>query len=56
MFHANVPLLPEECEIIIMRHTGVEAGNDDAIYQDFRVHRHAIQQWLGYLVQHHPTF
>jgi len=39
-----------------MRRTGVEAGTDDAIYQDFRVRRHAIQQWLEYLVQHHPTF
>lgn len=39
-----------------MRHTGVEARSDDPIYQDFRVHRHAIQQWLEYLVQHHPTF
>jgi hypothetical protein len=39
-----------------MCHTGVEAGTDEAIYQDFRVHRHAIQQWLEYLVQHHPTF
>ena len=56
MFHAKLPLLPEECEIIIMRRTGVEVGSDDAIYQDFRVRRHAIQQWLEYLVQHHPTF
>jgi hypothetical protein len=56
VFHAKVPLLPEECDIIIMHHTGVEAGTDEAIYQDFRVHRHAIQQWLEYLTQHHPTF
>ena len=56
IFHAKVPLLPEECDIIIMCHTGVEARSDDPIYQDFRVHRHAIQQWLEYLVQHHPTF
>ena len=56
MFHAKVPLLPEECDIIIMCCTGVEVGTDEAIYQDFRVRRNAIQQWLEYLVQHHPTF
>src|SRR6202050_3792182 len=56
IFHAKVPLLPEECDIMIMHCTGVEAGTDEAIYQDFRVRRHAIQQWLEYLVQHHPTF
>ena len=39
-----------------MRRTGVEAGTDEAIYQDFRVRRHAIQLWLEYLVHHHPTF
>jgi len=56
IFHAKVPLLPEECDIIIMCRTGVEVGTDAVIYQDFRVRRHAIQQWLEYLVQHHPTF
>ena len=53
IFHATkVPLLPEECDIMIMCCT----GTDEAIDQDFRVCRHAIQQWLEYLVQHHPTF
>ena len=56
VFHAKVPLLPEECDIIIMRRTGVEVGTDAAIYQDFRVRRHAIQQWLEFLIEHHPTF
>ena len=56
VFHAKVPLLPEECDIIIMHRTAVEVGTDEAIYQDFRVHRHAIQQWLEYLTLHHPTF
>ncbi|KIM91794.1 hypothetical protein PILCRDRAFT_58064 [Piloderma croceum F 1598] len=56
IFHAKVPLLPEECDIIIMWRTGVQVGNDEAIYQDFRVCRNAIQQWLEYLVQNHPTF
>jgi hypothetical protein len=35
VFHAKVPLLPEECDIMIMRRTGVQVGNDEAIYQDF---------------------
>jgi ATP-dependent DNA helicase PIF1 len=56
VFHNKVPLLPEECDIIIMRRTGVEAGTNETIYQDFRVRRHVIQQWLEYLTQHHPTF
>jgi hypothetical protein len=56
VFHAKVPLLPEECDIIIMCRTGVEVGTDEAIYQDFRVRRHAIQQWLEYLTLHHPIF
>ena len=37
-------------------HTGVEVGTDAAICEDFSVHRHAIQQWLEFLVEHHPTF
>jgi hypothetical protein len=40
----------------MMRHTGVEAGTDEAIHQDFRVRRYAVKRWLEYLVQHHPTF
>jgi len=56
VFHAKVPLLPEECDIIIMCRTGIEVGTDETIYQDFRVHRQAIQQWLEYLILHHPTF
>src|SRR6202047_4147949 len=56
VFHSKVPLLPEECDIIIMRRSGAEVGTDATIYQDFRVRRYAIQQWLEYLVEHHPTF
>lgn len=56
IFHAKVPLLPEECDIIIMCRTGAEVGTDAIVYQDFRVCRHAIQQWLEFLVEHHPTF
>ena len=39
-----------------MHRTGVQVGNDEAIYQDFQVRRNALQQWLEYLVQNHPTF
>ena len=56
MFHAKVPLLPEECDIIIMNCTGVEVGTDKAIYQDFRVCRHAIWPWLEYFTLHHAAF
>jgi hypothetical protein len=35
VFHGKVPLLPEKCDIIIMCHTGAEAGTDEVIYQDF---------------------
>src|ERR1700683_1395659 len=55
IFHAKVPLLPEECDII-MCHTEVEPVTDEVIYQDFRVCRNAIQLWLEYFVQNHPTF
>ncbi|KAJ6620451.1 hypothetical protein B0H10DRAFT_1946006 [Mycena sp. CBHHK59/15] len=56
VFHNKVPLLPEECDVIIMRRTGVEPGTDEDIFQDFRVRRHVIQMWLTYLAAHHPTF
>ncbi|KAJ6578932.1 hypothetical protein B0H10DRAFT_2343751 [Mycena sp. CBHHK59/15] len=56
VFHNKVPLLPEECDVIIMWRTGVEPGTNEDIYQDFRVRRHVIQKWLTYLAAHHPTF
>src|SRR6266516_7396708 len=36
VFHARVPLLPEQCDIIIMRRTGIDEQNEQ-IFQDFRV-------------------
>ncbi|KAJ7914156.1 hypothetical protein B0H13DRAFT_1873230 [Mycena leptocephala] len=36
VFHNKVPLLPEECDVFIMRRTGVDTATDAAIYQDFR--------------------
>ncbi|KAF8195724.1 hypothetical protein K438DRAFT_1587127, partial [Mycena galopus ATCC 62051] len=56
IFHNKVPLLPEECDVIIMRRTGVEPGSNEDIHQDFRVRRHVIQKWLVYLEANHPTF
>lgn len=56
VFYAKAPLLPEECDVIIMRRSGVQAENNATIHQDFRVWRHVIQVWLQYLEQHHPTF
>jgi len=43
-------------DVIIMCRTGVEVGTDEAIYQDFRVCRHAIWPWLEYFTLHHATF
>jgi len=56
VFHSTVPLLPEECDIIIMRRAGDNTGSNEAVHQDFRVRRGAIQAWLQYLEVHHPTF
>jgi hypothetical protein len=35
MFNTRLPLLPEECDIIVMRRTGVNEDTDQEIYQDF---------------------
>jgi hypothetical protein len=56
VFHDKVPLLPEECDIIIMRRTGLNPATEEEIHQDFRVRRNVIEQWLKYLDMHHPTF
>ena len=37
MFIHKVPLLPEECDVIIMRRKGVDAQTNAEIYQDFQV-------------------
>jgi hypothetical protein len=55
-FHRTVPLLPEECDVIIMCRAGENIGSNEVIHQDFRVRRGAIQTWLQYLEVHHPTF
>jgi hypothetical protein len=56
VFHSTVPLLSEECDIIIMRRTGDNTGSNEEVHQDFRVRCGAIKSWLQYLEVHHPTF
>jgi hypothetical protein len=52
----HLPLLPSECEIVILRRRGAINPEDTAMFEDFRVRRGHIQQWLNYLRAHHPTF
>jgi hypothetical protein len=37
VFHNKLPLLLEDCDIIIMHHAGLEQGSNLAVYQDFQV-------------------
>jgi hypothetical protein len=55
-FVTRLPLLPEECDIIILRRTATGQQADELPYEDFRVRRGIVQQWLQALCQHHPTF
>jgi hypothetical protein len=55
-FISKLPLLPEECDIIVMRRTGVDAHTNAETYQDFQVRRAVLRVWLQYLEEHHPTF
>ena len=41
---------------MILRRRGVTNQNDTGIFEDFRVRRDCIRQWLDYLKAHHPTF
>ena len=41
---------------MILRRRGAIDPNDTAVFEDFRVHRNHIQQWLNYLRVNHPTF
>jgi hypothetical protein len=55
-FHNRVPLLPEECEVIVMRRRGLDAQTSAELFQDFKVSRHRIERWLRYLQANHPSF
>ncbi|KAK7000858.1 hypothetical protein R3P38DRAFT_1816926 [Favolaschia claudopus] len=54
--HNKLPLLPQECDVIVMRRRGVDQTTNEDIHQDFRVRRRVVQKWLEYLKEHHPTF
>ena len=41
---------------MILRRRGTIDPNDTAVFEDFRVRRNHIQQWLNYLRVNHPTF
>ena len=41
---------------MILRRRGTTDSNDTGAYEDFRVRRGYVQQWLTYLRDHHPTF
>ncbi|KAJ7869271.1 hypothetical protein B0H14DRAFT_2346110, partial [Mycena olivaceomarginata] len=46
VLHQRVPLLPEECEILIFRRSGTTNGQQ--VNEDFRVRRAALETWLKY--------
>jgi hypothetical protein len=52
----RLPVLPEHCEIIILRRASTGNPADELPFEDFRVRRHVIREWLEYLSQNHPTF
>jgi len=41
---------------VILRRRGAANPNDTGAFEDFRVRRNYVQQWLNYLRNHHPTF
>ena len=41
---------------MILRRRGAINPNDIGNFEDFRVRRDHVQQWLNYLKEHHPTF
>jgi hypothetical protein len=57
-FHNRVPRLPEECDIILLRRRNRDGEFEQAAnsYEDFRVRRDRIHQWLIYLKAENPAF
>lgn len=41
---------------MILRRRGATSHDDTGAFEDFRVRRDCVQQWLNYLRDHHPTF
>lgn len=54
VFHNRVPLLPEECEVIVFRRT--TATGDEVVNENFRVRKAVLVQWLDFLEANHPSF
>jgi hypothetical protein len=52
----KLPLLPEECDVVILRRRATGDAPDELPYEDFRVRAPAVRAWLEYLKVHHPTF
>lgn len=51
-FDNRVPLLPRDVDIIILRRKGTVANIP--VFEDFRVRRQVMQDWLGRLQLHYP--
>ncbi|KAJ7879868.1 hypothetical protein B0H13DRAFT_1892031 [Mycena leptocephala] len=56
VFHNKLPLLPEECDVIVMRRTGLDPLTNEDVHQDFRIRWGVVEKWLDYLELNHPTF
>jgi hypothetical protein len=41
---------------VVLHRRGAIDPNDTGVFEDFRVCRNHVQQWLNYLRNHHPTF
>ncbi|KAH8113610.1 hypothetical protein DFH11DRAFT_1510041, partial [Phellopilus nigrolimitatus] len=54
--HQRVPLLPEDCDIIILRRSGMDDTINQEIHNEFRVRRSVIKEWLQAFEQYHPSF
>lgn len=55
-FNHKLPLLPEECDIVVVKRTTHDPVLDQQINQQYRVCRHVVQRHLEYFEVNHPTF
>jgi hypothetical protein len=54
ILHNRLPLLPRDTDVVILRHKAM--ADDLPVFEDFRVRREPIRQWLEKLSLHHPSF
>ncbi|KZT34517.1 hypothetical protein SISSUDRAFT_1065241 [Sistotremastrum suecicum HHB10207 ss-3] len=54
--HTRLPLLPEECDVIVFRQKGVSVDTNEQAFRDFRVRREPIREWLQFLQANHKSF